>query len=72
MNSQLPNQQYDQMGYSSMMNNNNFQQTLPINSPPLEQNHSLMQQTPPQEINQTKNIQKINIIKLYLRTNNSN
>jgi hypothetical protein len=60
MNSQIPNQQYDQMGYSSMINNNNFQQTLPLNPPPFEQNPSLMQQTPPQEINQTPSINQNN------------
>ena len=56
MNSQLPNQQFNQMSYNSMMNNNNFQQIPPLNPSQFDQNPSTLNQTPQQELNQNPSI----------------
>ena len=65
MNSQLPNQQFNQMSYNSMMNNTNFQQIPNLNPSQFDQNPSTINQTPQENqnpsINQT--IQEKEVIK---------
>ena len=65
MNSQLPNQQFNQMTYNSMMNNTNFQQIPNLNPSQFDQNPSTINQTPQENqnpsINQT--IQEKEVIK---------